>query len=86
MLRNAAVINGLYSQTGPGSNSGSAYSQAVLHKLSEPWLDTGLGGLEEARPGNVLNVRFSIITWEPWKRGQPAAFHPFIGELDLCFL
>lgn len=45
-----------------------------------------LGGLDEVRPENVLNLRFSIIIWEPGKRGQPAAFHPFIGELDLCFL
>lgn len=43
MFQNDAEINALYSWTGGGSSTGSADSQAVLRKLSEPRLDHDAG-------------------------------------------
>lgn len=44
MFQNGVVVNGLYGQKDPGSNPGSANSQVVLCKLSEPRLDNVPGG------------------------------------------
>ena len=44
MFQNGVVANGLYGQKDPGSNPGSANSQVVLCKLSEPRLDNVPGG------------------------------------------